>query len=204
MDLALSYNKAIRLSQGILRFTAAPQSPLTELLPALRQSIELCGHPLLLPAFACNAWYEIMANQYGSVHDEVRENVQYKTDLMPNYFMSKDRRRYEDFDMIDQEGLHDQYEQIHQTIVEQHNYLSNGLSYFMEDSINALKEGLEHLAKPVLDDDIHEEMSVYIERLRSKTKVELNHRGRLMTKLDMQTQVVSVQFNAYFWRTHTV
>jgi hypothetical protein len=190
MDIALSYNSATKVTHGILVYTAIPSSPLNEILPTLRHSLELCGHPLLLPALACTAWYEIMANQYDSVHTQVRDNVQYKTHLMPNYFISQSHR-YEDFELIDQEGLHDQYEQIHQTIVEQHNYLSNGLSYFLQDLSAALKAGLRGIAGFDIDDDAKDDLADYIERLHSKVQVELNHCERLFAKLEMQIQVVS-------------
>lgn len=189
MDITLTYDEANRTTHGVLRVQTASRSPLNELLPTLCKSLEMCAHPLFIPALACNAWYEIMANQYGAVHDEVRDNVQYKTDMMPNYFISE-QHRYEDFDLIDQEGLHDQYEQIHQTIVEQHNYLSNGLSYFVEDFSKALRSNLAHTWKFDISTEIQEELSVYIDRLVSKTQVELNHRERLFAKLEMQVQVV--------------
>lgn len=150
------------------------------------------AHPLFLPAIACNAWYEIMANQYGAVHDQIRDNVQQRTKLMPNYFTSE-KHRYEDFDQIGQEELQHEYQQIHQTIVEQHNYLSNGLSYFVEDFSKALRGSAAYASIASSSDlraDVDEELEVYIDRLVSKTQVELNHRERLFAKLEMQVQVV--------------
>ena len=191
MDLVLSYNVATKITHGILTFDGNRLSPLNELLPILRQSPELSAHPLLMPVLTCNAWYEIMASQYGAVHDEIRNNVQVKTDLMPGYFFSQ-QNKLEDFEVIDQEGLIKLYKRIHQTIVEQHNYLSNGLSYFVKEFSNALISSLNQ--KPVafqLDTEIDEDIRSCIEQLAPKTEIELKHRERLLAKLDIQVQVVS-------------
>ena len=190
MDLVLSYNAATRITHGILMFSANRSSPLNDLIPLLKQLPELGGHPLLLPALACNAWYEIMAHQYGSVHDEIRNNVQVKTNMMPGYFLSG-QSMLEDFDVIDQSALQTIHNRIHRTIVEQHNYLSNGLSYFVKAYSEALNACVsQKLAALKLDAESDEELRSYIERLGSRIAVELDHRERLLAKLEVQMQVV--------------
>lgn len=161
---------------------------------SLEQVVEAASHPLLLPALICNEWYELMADGNGFVHDIIRNEIQMKTDMMPGYFTSSSKKKLMDYDEVDMTSMHEQYDQIHKAIVEQHAYLSNGLLDFVKSFSDALKQasdrrrGLSEESTATEDD-----VRLYIERLVAKTRVEEDHHERLITKLNMQIQVVCLQ-----------
>ena len=191
MDISLAYTATTKTTTGILRlYTKVQGSALDDVLPRLRDSLELCGHPLLLPTLACDSWYEIMARQYNTVHTQIRQHVQVKTGKMPKYFIADNR--YKDFHKIDQDALHQQYEEVHSTIVEQHAWLTNGLSDFVLDFSRMLTDADSHMNSSSMSEVAKTELTSIINRLSSRTRVELNHRERLFSQLEIQIQVVSL------------
>ncbi|KAK5166241.1 uncharacterized protein LTR77_008502 [Saxophila tyrrhenica] len=201
MDLALSYSSTTRITHGVLVMKAAPHSPLQTILTTLRRSPALSCHPLLLPALACNAWIEITSDQYCGVHEGIRE-VQRTNDLMPTYFLGEKQDRGKDYQHIDQSTVQEKHRLTHERIVQQHNYLLNGLSYFVKDFVDALEGAMNHPALLQVEDGKREEMQRYIERLERKMRVGMNFRERLFGKLEMQVQALYTLMQQHDSRTN--
>lgn len=190
MDLVLSYDASTRITTGFLRFYFTRASPLKYLLPRLEKCAEMAAHPMLLPALAYGAWYRSMAISFDFVHEKMTTDVQAQTGLMKGYYFTEEGHPTNAAD-IDRNGLRENTDLIHETIVTQHAFLTNALSPFVKDFGLELLAGIEKLKEFKLERNLCEEIQAFIERLNVRTNVELKHREQLLSRVEIQLQVVS-------------
>jgi len=89
------------------------------------------------------------------------------------------------------------YDKIHQVLVEQHARLTSGLSDFVEDLGNGCQVAFTKIessdvGKNFLNSTVtHQEMHSWLLQLELAAKSELQHGGRMLSRVDMQLKVVS-------------
>jgi hypothetical protein len=183
MTLVLSHDPRTRLACGYFGYTLDEGD---NILATMKRSAHLALHPLFLPALIHSTWFKIMFDQYGQIHREIR-TVQEKTGVMKRYLIAGGQSKMNKFDKITQSN----HDDIHETIVEQHAYLSTALSDFVGQLGPSLTAGLE-LAKN-MNIAVYQDLGLeaFVAHLTSRTERELEHRQQLLKRIDVQIQVVS-------------
>ncbi len=181
MTLVLSHDPRTKITSGFFGYTLEEGD---EILTTLKDSAHLALHPLLIPALVHSTWFKIMFHKYAQSHREMR-SVQERTGVMKKY-LNEGRSKMSKFDQMNQND----HDDIHQTVVEQHAYLSTSLSDFVGKLGPALAEGLELVRKlnPVAYEDYG--LKAYIEYWTSRTERQLEHREQLLKRIDVQIHVV--------------
>jgi hypothetical protein len=89
------------------------------------------------------------------------------------------------------------YDRVHQVLVEQHAFLTSGLSQFVEDLGKGCLVAFTNIessdiGKNILNSTVaHEELHSWLLHLELATKYKLQHGKKLLSRVDMQLQVVS-------------
>jgi hypothetical protein len=89
------------------------------------------------------------------------------------------------------------YDKIHQMLVEQHARLTSGLSDFVEDLGKGCRAALSKIEASDIGKNIlnsttaHQELHSLVSQLELTAKFELQHRERMLSRVDMQLKVVS-------------
>jgi len=129
--MALTYNPCTNTTYGYLGFQAnahisqeqaAKPSPGQQLLVRLRLLKDNAGDPMLLPALAAGLWMEYLHDQNYQSGKMLRE-IQDDIGLMSSYLQTQ--RKFIKQPM--------EFDEVHQKIVLQHAFLTNGMSEFVTD-----------------------------------------------------------------------
>jgi hypothetical protein len=182
MTLVLSHDPRTRVTSGFFGYTSDEGD---EILSTLKESsAHLALHPLLIPALIHSTWSNIMFDQYAQIHREMR-SVQERTGVMKKY-LNHGRSKMGKFDKMTQND----HDDIHETIVEQHAYLSTALSDFVGKLGPAITEGLQDVRKlnPATYNDFG--LQAYVKHWTMRTERDLEHRDQLLNRIDVQIQVV--------------
>lgn len=181
MTLALSYDPRSRITSGFFGYNMDEGD---WILSTLKRSAHIALHPLLIPALIHSTWFKIMFEQYALVHRELR-SVQQRTGVMKRY-LNEGRSERGELDRMNQND----HDDLHETIVEQHAYLSTALSDFVSNLGPAIAEGLEIVRKlnPLTYHDLG--LQAYVKYLTMRAERELEHRERLLKRIDVQIEVV--------------
>jgi hypothetical protein len=97
----------------------------------------------------------------------------------------------------DPKGEKPNYDKIHQVLVEQHARLTSGLSDFVEDLGKGCQAALSKIEASDIGKNIlngttaHQELHAWVLQLELAAKFELQHRKRMLSRVDMQLKVVS-------------
>jgi hypothetical protein len=181
MTLVLSHDPQTRITSGFLGYSL---EECDEILSMLKRSARLALHPLLIPALIHSTWFRIMFDQHAQVHRKLN-SIQQRTGVMKKY-LNGSRSKMKKFDQMTQND----HDDVHGNIVEQHAYLSNGLSEFVGKIGSALTEGLEAVKKLNLAAYHAHGLQAYVKHWTVRTERELEHREQLLKRIDLQIQVV--------------
>ena len=178
------------MTTGFLGLTTGQMS---EILEILDQLDSYAAHPALLPILMYSVCSSMLRRQLRSVHEEM-DIVQRQTGLLDRYLkagkpttLTRDHQK---------EHENPDYDLLHQTLVEQHAQLTTGLSDFVTDLGLACFEVMEKieesnkgmLRSPKTKADI--ELHSYLSQLRNAASFELQHRERMLSRIEMQLKVV--------------
>lgn len=176
MTLVLSHDARGRITSGFFGYTMDEGD---EILATLKNSAHLVLHPLLIPALIHSTWFKIMFDQYAQVHREMR-SVQQKTGVMKRY-LNEGRSKMRKFDKMTQND----HDSIHETIVEQHAYLSTALSDFVSKLGPAILQGLV-VVKRLSPAPYHDSgLEAYLKHWIMRAERELEHREQLLKRIDV-------------------
>lgn len=181
MTLVLSHDPESRVTSGFFGYTLDEGD---EIVSMMKKSAHLVLHPLLIPALIHSTWFKIMFDQYAQIHRQMR-SVQQRTGVMKRY-LNEGRSKMRKFDKMTQEN----HDDIHETIVEQHAYLSTALSDFVGNLGPATTEAMETVRK--LNPAAYHEygLQAYVGHWTMRVERELEHREQLLKRIDVQIQVV--------------
>ena len=200
LTMALSYDPIQHITSGILAHRAEKgnDSPIYDLLSDLKGTSLHASHPMLLPLLILRRWYFRLYTH----HDEIGQRlkaIQRDTGQMKNYFRKANSE--ESFDQFIN------FDKIHTRIVEEHVYVSNSISDFVEELsagfLNALDEiGDKRLSSSQIINKVHDEdLRAFALQMQRMVKVELRNKDRLLSRLDMQLKVVRVFLLRAIFRT---
>lgn len=121
MTLALTFNPSTNTTTGYLAFRSIRHRATSGvlLLESIRDAAGQIHHPTVLPALVFDAWLQILQHEHRRISNRIRE-VQEQTGLMSDYL----RRR----STIESDS---NYDAAHQTLIQQHAYLTNGIADFV-------------------------------------------------------------------------
>jgi len=207
MSIALTYENTTRTTCAYLGYqsnvgTSNEKSQATPgdlLLRLLLSSVNKADHPLLLPAFASGLWVDHL--QHGN-HGSARALRQIQSDigLMDPYLKkSKSGPKKPSPDKVRQ--LID-LNSIHSKIVLEHGYLTNGVSEFLTSLFPSTREALavfsalrlpqsHHPSQQSVAFQIKGELEEYVEHMAIRAQAELQHRDRMLSRMNVYFQVVS-------------
>jgi hypothetical protein len=157
----------------------------------------LASHPLLLPIALYWVCSQILRRDMQSVHQKM-EQVQIETGLLKNY-LRVDCPKASTTTATGAEKSTDQaptLTEIHEVIVVQHALLTRGLAEFTEELGQSCRSTLDDLdllseqGKIGIDKDAHLELRNLLAHTEISMKYELHHRNRMLSRVDMQLQVL--------------
>jgi hypothetical protein len=143
MSMALNYNLCTNMTCGYLGFQANAQisqelaarpSPGQQLLVRLRLLKDNAGDPMLRPALAAGLWMEYLHDQNHQSSKMLRE-IQNDIGLMSSYLQIQ--RKFIKQPM--------KLDEVHQKIVSQHAFLTNGMSEFVTDLFPSTEKAMHVL-----------------------------------------------------------
>jgi hypothetical protein len=145
---------------------------------------------MLMPALLFGIWADLLQREHGKVRMCLRE-VQKMTGMMSDYL----RQHGVIEDIVN-------YDSIHQTLVLQHAYLTNGIAEFLRTFGPALASGLHRVERYFRKKQVKRALGSafvydsfdirhYVDHVRVKADAELQHRQRILDRIGMYLQVVS-------------
>lgn len=189
MTLVLTFDPATRSTSGFYGFQMRQSRPTPglELLTMIQQESNQVEDPLLIIALFYGVWINTVQREHSSISLELRK-VQEQTGLMSDYL--RQQRIVED--TINFDG-------VHRTLVLQHAYLTNGSSDFVlalgpatMNAINRVEEYYKNLNTGYKYDCA--EIKQYVEHMQIRALTEMQHRQRMLDRITMYLQVVSLRF----------
>lgn len=207
MTMALNYNQHNHMTCAYLGFQSSisvtnenhPATPGDQLLTLLELLINRADNPMLLPAVASGLWVEHL--QHGNHRSaKVLRKIQADIGLMGPYLNQNNLSlKRKSTGMVEQPI---DLNSIHGNILLEHGYLTNGVSEFLTDLFPSTSDALaafHTLRLPQLQQldqqptayEIKEELNDYVEHMRIRAKAELQHRDRMLNRMNVYFQVVS-------------
>jgi hypothetical protein len=207
MTMVLNYDQTTHMTCAYLGFQSnmsatnekLPNTPGDRLLKLLSMSIDKAENPMLLPAFASGLWVEHFQHGNHRSAKTLRE-IQADIGLMGPYLNQiklgpKGKSRGIVKQPIDLNSIHGK-------IVLEHGYLTNGVSEFLTDLFPSTSDALaafhtlrfpqsQQLSQQSVAFQIKEEINEYVEHMRIRAKAELQHRDRMLSRMNVYFQVVS-------------
>jgi hypothetical protein len=183
--LALSFDPKERLTTGFLGFQAIKgyATPGVLLLEGIRDAATQIHDPMLIPTLMYDAWLKVLQHEQEKINSRLRE-VQEQTGLMSDYL----RRQSLAQDSAD-------YSAVHQTLIQQHAYLTNGMADFLSvfapsltRYVDKLEQHLRKVASPFPYDSFH--IRQHLEDLHIRADADLQHRQRMLDRIGMYLQVL--------------
>jgi hypothetical protein len=201
MTLVLSYDPQSNITCGYLGYTSTitkpdiPQRPsmLQPILADLRSAAQHASHPMLLPILSFGLWCEILRNEFSRV-DRKLKRVADDTNLMREYFFGNGEDRMEPTRPEDVEAQHSE---MHQILADQHFYLTGQTGTFIEalsdTAITMFTDVQESIPnRHATTIEAGPGLETYIRHVQERAKVELKHKERLLSRLEMLLQIVSI------------
>lgn len=207
MTMTLNFEKSTNTTCAYLGFQSSeserkdelPATPGDQLLTLLSLCMAKADDPMLLPALASGLWVDFL--QHGNHRRAMAlRGIQADIGLMGPY-LSQSRLipRGRPTGMVKQ--LID-LNSIHGKIVLEHAYLTNGVFEFLTDLFPSTQEALAAFRAiratqlqqsgqqpaTVLQD---EELEDYVKHMRIRAQAELQHRDRMLSRMNVYFQVVS-------------
>jgi len=201
MTLVLSYDPQSNITCGYLgyittisdRRRSRRSSLLQPLLADLRSAAQHASHPLLLPILGFGLWCEILRNEHTRIDRELK-GVARNTDLVREYFYGVEEERMEP---TNSKELEDRHMTMHQKLAEQHLYLTGQTGTFVEALSDTAVTILRDVEQSIPDRhtttiEAGRGLKTYMLHIQERAKAELKHKERLLSRLDMQLQIVSI------------
>ena len=186
MTMVLSYNPESNITTGFLGYqSSGPDAGLgRHLITMLKHLGSRAYNPMLLPALSYSLWIDALNDEHGSVALALR-SVQDQTGLMEDYLHQT--RIAEDVVNFDA---------VHRTLIVHHAFLTNGIADFVVSLGPAILQALEKVdsfcaALPNCRYD-GTEVAAFVEHMRMRANTELQHRQRMLDRIDMYIQVVRI------------
>jgi hypothetical protein len=148
---------------------------------------EHAGAPLFIPALIFWIFASMQRRQLRDIHN-IMALVQRDTTLLDQFLKTSDSNA----SMARQAKFDD----IHSLLTQQHARLTSGLTEFVGDLGVALDRGLDRIKtilgdwKLPMDPDVHKDFQKYVWQLRREAEAALQHRDRLLSRIDLQLKVV--------------
>lgn len=157
---------------------------------------------LLLSALIFGIWADVLQREHGNISMRL-QNVQKKTGLMSEYL----RQHGVIEDIVD-------YDSLHQTLVLQHAYMTNGIADFLLAFGPALASGMDRVERNFSEKQVKKvlgpafaydsfDLRHYVDHVRVEVDTELQHRQRMLDRIGMYLQVVG-QHNAVHLIAHMI
>jgi hypothetical protein len=193
-SMALTYDAQRRLTQGILGLTCESTDQ-SEFLYILNDFHTYGEQFLLLPTLLYWCCAGTFRRELRTCDSNMKE-VQTDTGLLDNFLRRE--RNPEAQNTVGQKHAVPDHQRLHQKLVEQHASMTRGLSTFVTDLGVGCHEGLEKVV------DILEtwgrasavltlaDFSEFLEHIDMECKFHLHNRERLMSRVNIQLQVVGV------------
>lgn len=143
--------------------------------------------PMLILALFYGVWINTIQREHGNISLQLRK-VQEQTGLMGDYL----RQHQVVEDTIN-------FDSVHRNLVLQHAYLTNGISDFVlslgPSTMNAINRIEEYFDKNQTAGYKYEcaEIKQYVEHMQVRTSTEMQHRQRMLDRITMYLQVVSLR-----------
>jgi hypothetical protein len=188
--MALSYDPTIRMTTGFLGLTTGQMSELLEILDMLKLN---ATHPILLPILMYSVCSTILGRQLQDVKQDI-DYVQQQTGLLGNYLRSGRRTGPSEKGKTVAEKPN--YDALHKILVVQHARLTRGLSDFVADLGPACREAITKIEQSdtgisiISKTSAHKELQSYLSHLETGARFELQHRERMLSRVDIQLKVV--------------
>ena len=192
MTLALAFDPVAKTTSGFLGFKMSEKhvTPGYRLLVEIRDAASRIQNPMLLPVLMFGIWAEVLRREHGKVSVRLRD-VQKKTGMMSDYL----RQHGVIEDIVN-------YDTVHQTLVLQHAYLTNGIADFLLAFGPALASGLDRIERHFRKKQVKKALGPafaydsfdirhYVDHVSVKADTELQHRQRMLDRIGMYLQVVS-------------
>lgn len=193
MTFALTFDVTKQCTSGFFSFQSkgSDWSPGSELLSMIRQNCDIIQDPMLIPTLCLGVWVNASQREHWRVGSELR-NVQQQTGLLSDYL--RQQKAVEDTVNFDA---------IHRALILQHAYLTNSMSGFVADlgpaTMSAIVRAEEYIQKHRIgnfDYDSTEDRE-YVEHMQVRAATELQHRQRMLDRINMYLQVVSAQTHSF-------
>ena len=185
MSMALSYDPVTNITTGFLGFeNDPPDSGFGRiLLHRLRMVGSTCGNPLLLPGLVYSLWIDALGEEHGKVAIALRREVQDRTGLMSEYLSDEN---------LANNAMN--YDAVHQTLLVQHAYLTNGIADFVNDMGTALDAALGKLKGYNMPDNgtsyDDSDVTHFIDNMHVRARAQMEHRVRMLERINMYLQVL--------------
>lgn len=200
--MVLSYDRSTRTTYAYLGFQSngsegkqkLPATPGDQLLTLLSICIAKADDPMLLPALASGLWVDYL--QHGN-HKRAMALREIQTDIgLMGPYLSQSRVIPKGKQSID-------LNTIHGKIVLEHAYLTNGVSEFLTDLFPSTQKALKSFRAPGAaqhqqpnpqTSSFHHsgELDEYVEHMRIRAQAELQHRDRMLSRMNVYFQVVNL------------
>ena len=194
--MALSYDRDTRMTTGFLGRTVEKLEvgdEKDEFLEMLERLEANAAHPLLLPVLMYSVCSNMLRRQLRQVNRKM-DAVQHKTGVLDGYLRLGTTKHA----AADSQGKKDKpdYDALHKDLVGEHARLTKGLSDFVREFGFAFRRSFEDIEKSdfgnlVLNEtSAHEELKLFVSRLDTAANFKLQHRERMLSRVDMQLKVV--------------
>jgi hypothetical protein len=187
MTFALSFDSSTNTTSGFFGFQTSGKfvTPGQQLVSMIQDVPEQIQDPMLIPALCYGLWTDVIQGEHSNVALHLRE-VQEKTGLMHDYL--RQQKVVEDTVNFDA---------VHRNLVLQHAYLTNGIADFVlalgPATMNAIQTIEAHFGAQSLTGFNYDstEAREYVEHTQLRAETEMQHRQRMLDRINMYLQVVS-------------
>ena len=212
--MALSYNPKTRVTAGFCGYSSQ-HGENDAMIRELKQVRSNAYHPMLLPALIYGRFWDELRWQMKDVRVAMQD-IQDKTGLLKGYLKlqhnspavseshrqkgktGRPRTTKTRSDGPDHGGKKDQtyYDLLHKRLVEQQARMTNGLADFVSDLGPACEKTLSTIREQTSSPDDSEssieddDLQTYVRHIGAAAKVEHQYRDQLLSRVDMQLQVV--------------
>lgn len=209
--MALRHDYQTNTTWGYLGFHSSTDpkapSPGDRLLKALKLLKTMAQESMLLPALAAGIWSEYLHNENHRSANKLRA-IQGELGVVDLYLQPKQEQEQEQ----ERNPQPIRSDEVHDKIVSQHAFLTNGVSEFLSDLFvsmaSATNDG-EAIQTPTTVQQpsqqqsqrqqgshssaiaMTEELSEYVSHMRMRARAEIQHHDRILSRVSMYLQVVS-------------
>ncbi|EFQ89187.1 hypothetical protein PTT_14651 [Pyrenophora teres f. teres 0-1] len=210
LTMALNYDQYTKTTCAYLGFETgtkrtSPATPGDQLLALLTFLLHKADHPMLLPVFASGVWverFQLSNHRTSTALRKIQEDIGL---LGPYLNKKKPSRKKQSNGFVKQStGIVKQpvdLDSLHSRILSQHAFLTSGVSEFLTDLFPSTIEALEafktlrspHSNQPSQQSNafkMENEIEDYVKHMRIRANRELQHRDRMLSRMDVYFQVL--------------